>query len=250
MLDNEKEIEQTEAVQENTAPEVEAESQSLQTAPTPPQPDPKEANFRILREKAAKADRLERELEEARRVMYAREMPVKQQEPEEDLEFTLGADDLAEGKHLSKVSKKIKNLENQLRAYQQQTVAQTAEVRLKAEFRDIDKVVSKENLAMLAEMDPELAESIDANKNLYSKAKTAYKYIKQLGIYTEDLYETDRQVAQKNVLKPKPLSSIGAPQGDSPISRANSFATELTAERKAQLWKEMNDCAGRRGSTN
>jgi hypothetical protein len=247
MIDNEKELE---VVQEEPTPEVEADTQSLQTAPTPPQPDPKEANFRILREKAAKADRLERELEETRRALYTRDTPAKQPEPEEDLDFTLGADDLAEGKHLSKVSKKIKKLEDQLRAYQQQTVAQTAEVRLKAEFRDIDKVVSKENLAMLAEMDPELAESIDANKNLYSKAKTAYKYIKQLGIYTEDVYEADRQVAQKNAIKPKPLSSIGAQTGDSPISRANSFATELTSERKAQLWKEMNECAGRRGSTN
>ena len=56
-----------------------------------------------------------------------------------------------------------------------------------------------------------------------------------------DNYKTDRELAQKNASKPKPLASVSPQQGDSPLSRANAFANGLTNELKAQLRKEMEE---------
>ena len=60
-----------------------------------------------------------------------------------------------------------------------------------------------------------------------------------MGIYREDNYSKDRDKAQSNASKPKPLASVSPQQGDSPLSRANAFANGLTDELKSQLRKEM-----------
>jgi hypothetical protein len=50
----------------------------------------------------------------------------------------------------------------------------------------------------------------------------------------------DKERAERNLAKPRPLASVAASQGnDSPLQRANAFANGLTEELKAQLHKEM-----------
>lgn len=196
-------------------------------------------SWKILREKAEKA---ERERDEA--IRYIKEMQNRNQETpasvEEEDQTVLEEDALVEGKHLKKVNKHIKNLENQLKQYQQQTALSATEVKLKSQYPDFDSVVSKENLENLRYAYPEIANTINSSTDLYSKAVSAYTMIKKLGISQADSFQEERALVQKNSVKPKPLASVSPQQGDSPLSKANAFASgKLTDELKKQLYKEM-----------
>lgn len=230
--------EQQEAPTQEAVPE---EQDPVQEQPQQPAEQKKTApveSWKILREKAERAEQRARELEEA----LLKAQSSKSEAPEEDLNFSVEEDALVEGKHLSKVDKKIKKLENQLRQYEQQTAATITETKLKSQFPDFDSVVSSENLANLRAAYPELVSSLNANPDLYSKAVSAYTMIKQLGISQQpDNFQQEKAIAQKNAAKPKPLASISPQQGDSPLSRANAFANGLTPELQKQLWKEMNE---------
>ncbi len=194
-------------------------------------------NHRRLREKA---ERAERERDEANRKLQELEARAAQSSQVDDEEIRLSPDDLAEGKHISKVTQKIKRLENELKQYRQQSSVDSAEARLKAQYVDFDKVVSRENIEALRESYPELATSIHSTPDIYARAVSAYTMIKKMGIYQDtQQYDADRELAQRNAAKPKPTASISPQQGDSPLSKANAFANGLTKELKAQLIKEM-----------
>lgn len=203
-----------------------------------------ETNMRALREKA---ERVARERDEMRARLEQYEALQKleaiknHQQQEEDLSVNLGADELAEGKHLTKVQKQTKKQYEQLANQQQQLQSLIVELKLKSEYPDIEKVVNEDTLAMLKEQEPEIAASLAANPDYYKKAKAAYKMIKNLGLYTEDNSAAERELVQKNAAKPRPLSSISPQTAESPLSRANAFAQGLTPELKRQLNKEMED---------
>ena len=241
-LNNEVVVEQIVVEQPEVEQQVEAASNE-QTTPTPEQVQEKEVstakNMRALREKS---ERIERERDAALRQLKEIEaQKTMAQAPVEDDEINIGPDDLAEGKHLSKVSRKIKKLEEQIKGYQQQTTAVSIEAKLKSAYPDFDTVVSKDNIDTLKDSYPEIAQSLSESQDMYSKAVSAYTLIKKLGIHVEDLYSADRAMAQKNATKPKPLASVAPQQGDSPLSRANAFANGLTEELKVQLRKEMEE---------
>jgi hypothetical protein len=197
-------------------------------------------NFRSLRQ--AK-EQIERERDEALRIAQEMQLRLQNQtQPnvsKEDDDIHLNPDDIAEGKHLSKVAQKIKRLEDQLKGYQQQSNEVVIESRLKNECPDFDKVVSRDNIEHLKLAYPELLQSLQSTQDLYTKGKSAYTLIKKLGIYQEDTFMNERAKAQQNSLKPKPLASVTGQQSDSPLTKANAFAGGLTDELKAQLVKEM-----------
>lgn len=206
--------------------------------PEAPKENDASRNLRALREKS---ERIERERDEAIRRLQEMEAVRAPQAPQEDEDFHLAPDELAEGKHLSKVDKKIKKLEEQLRQYQQQSTTTNVETKLRTQYSDFDKVVSRENIDSLREQYPELAATINSSPDLYNKASSAYTMIKKLGIYQDDMYKADVARAQKNAAKPRTVTSISPQQGDSPLTRANAFANGLTEELSKQLRKEMND---------
>jgi hypothetical protein len=196
---------------------VEPTTETQPEVPVAPKESDADRNFRTLREKT---ERIQRERDDA----LAR---IKQYEQQPQPDLSLKPDELAEGKHIHNVSAKINALETQL-----------AEARLRSQYPDIDKVVSPENLALLKERYPEIAQTLSADKNFYSQASSAYTILKNLGLHQDaSLYDKERSVAQNNAAKPRPLTSIG--QGDSPLSRANAFADGLTDDLKKQLHKEM-----------
>lgn len=229
-------------VMETLSQEQQPTVDNQETVETPPaQPaveTDKEKNLRLLREKA---NRVERERDEALRRLQEIEARSAQAAPQpEDDDVHIGPDELAEGKHLSKVVKKIRKLEEELKGYRQQASVDTTEARLKAQYPDFDKIVNKDNVEMLREMYPEIAQTIHTSPDLYSRAASAYTIIKKLGINQDsDAYEAEKAAAQKNAYKPKPTASIAPQQGESPLSRANAFANGLTPELKDQLLKEM-----------
>lgn len=211
------------------------------------QPSGPRESWKALREKALAAEKRAQELEAALLAAQSQKNPTAQEEDEEEIsEVAVDADALVEGKHLSKVNKHIKKLEQQLKQYQQQTALSATEIRLKSQYPDFDKVVSRDNLESLRLAYPEIAQSLNANPDLYGKAVSAYTMIKKLGIGEEDPYVEEKAIIQRNALKPKPLASINPQQGDSPLSKANAFANgKLTDELKAQMLKEMNEYRNR-----
>lgn len=246
---------------QDAAPEVETDGNQLTVeqeqveeileTPTSKKFKPIENNIKELREKAeraqSEAERIKRERDEM--AAYIQQMRAQQEQPhihddeiEEDYSINLKDDDLVEGKEIAKLVKKINNLESKLKKSQQQSSQMSVETRLKMQYPDIEKVLSQENLMRLKNEEPELAYTISMNPDLYSQSVTAYKQIKKLGIVQDQPiqnYETEKQIIQKNISKPRPVVSINAQQGDSPLSRANAFANGLTEDLKKQLQREM-----------
>lgn len=214
-------------VQTNNAPQEATQTESAQAK-----------NFRQLREKA---ERAERERDELVRLLKEQQQ-AKQVQPQDDDEIRLAPDDLAEGKHLTKIEKKYKKLEEQFKQYQAQTAEAVVEAKIKAQYPDFDKIVSRENIEALRGSYPELAQTLNASSDLYSKAVSAYTLIKKLGIVQEDLYQADRERAIKNAAKPKPSAAVAPQTGNSPLAKANAFAGgEFTKELQEQMFKEMNE---------
>jgi len=224
----------------DNTPEENLQQETKISEPTQPVKPSKEDNLKILRERS---ERLERERDEAVRV--AQDLQSKMQpktiEPEEDLNVNLNPDDFVEGKHLSKVDKKIRKLEEQVKQYQQKATEISLEAQLRTQYPDFDKVVTKENIDALRLSDPDIADAIYYTPDIYKKASLAYKMIKKLNIGQEDVYSKDREIAQRNAAKPKPVNIVSPQQGESPLSKANAFADGLTDELKLQLRKEMEN---------
>jgi len=206
-------------------------------------------NFREMRE--AKA-RVERERDEAMRRLAELEARVsKPAAPvEEDDEIRIGDDDLAEGKHLSKMARQVKRLRDEVKKQKEQTEEQRVEAYIKNKYPDFDTVVSPDNVATLRAAYPELAYTLSQTKDLYAQAASAYTLMKKFGIHQDQPSSAlavlnDKDKVAKNMAKPRPLTSVSPQQGDSPLSRANAFAEGLTPELSKQLLKEMN--AARKG---
>lgn len=233
---DENNIQNEEVVHETQTNEESAQTQP-QTQNSNPRAEQEARNFAALREKA---NRAERERDEALRLV--REMESKRQQPlEEDYDISLGDDEIAEGKHLSKVQKKIKAIESQLKKYQQESAMTAVESRIRSNYPDFDSVVSKDNLTSLQNSYPELAQTLLTSTDQYSQAASAYTLIKKLGIDNQGSYEMDKQRVQQNANKPKPLASIASQQGQGALSQANAFANGLTKDLKDQLIKEMQE---------
>jgi hypothetical protein len=191
------------------------------------------AALRIAREKAERErDELAQKLQE----MLLRQQTISTKSEES----SLNPDDLVEWKY---VSKEIKQLRDEIRSYQQASTDSAIENRLKAQYPDFDKIVTKENIEILRAEYPELAETIATSPNLYSKGSSAYTLIKKLGIAIEDPLQVqqDAERIKINNTKPRSTASISPQRGESPLSKANAFAQGLTDDLKKQLYKEMQE---------
>ena len=253
------------AVPDYVPEEVEAEMQEESVETEQPLQDsnsPKqqkslsaESNLRVLREardaEKVRADKIERERDELMRMWQQAQTSNQPKKPEPIPEPDRYADiedgSLIEARHVKQLSREMREMKAELNGYKQQSAKDIAEARLQAQYPDIEKVISPENIAALVKADPDLAEMIANTGDFYKQTAKAYKYIKQLGIYQDAQaaqpapLNTDHLRALKNVAKPRPLASVNPQQGDSPLSKANAFANgEFTAEIREQSRKEMN----------
>lgn len=180
----------------------------------------------LIRLREAK-ERAEREKAELQAQLEAYRNQTKQEEtPEEFLDDT------------ERLQKEVDTVKKQLESYQKQQAMSADESRLKSIYSDFDQVVNNDTIAKLREVDPETAETIATSQaSLYARGAAAYKRIKELNL--DDRYAKDRQKAQENVNKPRPMNSVAPQTGDGPLSMANAFANGLTPELKKQLWAEM-----------
>jgi len=248
-----------EYVEDTQEPEEtdEMEAEIAQPQPKSPVESKDRANARI-RELAERNKKIEQERDDLIRMnMFMQQQqqqmqqPVKQPEPqyiEPELEdFDLEDDALVEGKALRKMHENMKAMSKQLKHYQQQTLESQAkaaesitEAKIKATYPDFDSVVSTENINAFKAQYPELANTLYANTDLYSKAVSTYTLIKQFGIHKSPTIDNDRIRAIKNANKPRPLTSVNPQQGDTPLSTVNALANgEFTAEDSKRLYREM-----------
>lgn len=202
------------------------------------QQEQESGNARNIRELREKKEQLERERDAYYQRLQEIEAAQKQKQSQETAsqEDNLGPDDLVEWRH---VQKHLKELREELNSYKQQTSTSTAEARLRTEYPDLDAIVNQRNLQELSKSYPELAQTLNSTSDFYTKAKSAYTLIKRLGIATSEQYEKDKQRAEDNAQKPRPLSSVNPQEGDSPLSHANAFAEGLTDDLRKKLWQEM-----------
>lgn len=170
------------------------------------------------------AANLRRQLEQAQR---ERDAALKQLQDKND--GVLNDDDLAEGKHLNRVQREIKQLKEEL-----------VQTRIKAQYHDFDSVVNMDNLNILRDSYPELMATLQNSPDLYTQASSAYTLIKKLGIIPDQQDINNRVRVQQNTMKPRPASTVGPQQGESPLTKANAFAEGLTDDLKKQMNKEMN----------
>jgi hypothetical protein len=213
----------------------------------------KEENIRALREAKIRAERerdqLMREREEYQRYLAYQQQMQQQMQPQEDYNINIAADDIAEGKHLHKINKRLQKMEQdyqqRLQVYEQQAAALAVESRLRVQFPDIDKVINAENIAYLREHEPEFAMSLNANQDLYSKSVAAYKIIKKLGLHAEPEDLQAQAQYYQNVRKPLPSNAISVQQKTSPISQASAYGAGLTKEMKAQARRELAEILGK-----
>lgn len=232
-------IDSIDVIEQGSDQATQQEAPPAQLVEHQPQPQGYQAkNFAELRDAR---ERAERERDELRYRLQQIEMSKNQESIKEDFNITGNDDDLVEVKHLKAIAKRQKEFESQVKQYQQQYTQMTAEARLKSSYSDLEKVVTEDNIRKLKDQDPDLVASLQCNPDTYSRYSAAYKAIKRLGIYQEDSFEQDKQKAQYNANKPRPLTSVSPQQGQGPLSRVNAFANGLTPELKAQLIKEMQD---------
>ena len=220
-------------------------SEQPQVQEVKPQRKTPEQSFSELREKA---DRMARERDEYAQRLYEYERTLKQtQQPQEQTEpdLNINPDDLVEGKHLKSVYKEVNQLKKQLDQSRREAMLANAEARIKSQYHDFDKVVSQDNLKLLAYTYPELAHTINSSNDLYNQAVSAYMMIKQTGIYKEQSYDMEKRRAQENAMKPRLSPAGNAIDSESALSKAHALSGDLTPELKKQLMKEMVESRGK-----
>lgn len=122
-----------------------------------------------------------------------------------------------------------------------QREASTVEERLVSKFSDFSDVVSRENIELLKQTEPELAESLGVyNGDPLKQGVAAYKLIKRLGIGQEEKNSMEKKKAIENSQKPM---SVNAVTKQSALGNAHLFENGLTKELKASLWNEMKQAA-------
>ena len=219
-------FDENEVIQQEPEETTEQQEQ-VQAAPAP------QESFRQLREKL---ERAERERDDLARFVAAGQSQQKPQ-PDEDDDPT-SEDSIVEYRQLKKYKKELKSVQQQLE--QQRLVAEQSvvEAKLRRKYDDLDQVLSEDNIKSLRALDPDTADAISRTSDYYTKMLLAYKAIKETVPFDEGPIQ-DKVVAQRNAVKPRPLTSISAQQGETPMSRANAFSQGLTDDLKAQLHKEM-----------
>jgi hypothetical protein len=205
----------------------------------------KDASIRAMRELK---ERAEWERDQAFKLLkenrdFLTSYPQQQKQPTPEPEEILDDGDVVQAKHvkkiLSPVLQELRAVKEELNNYRKQTAVSTDELRLKATYPDFDKVVTMDNVKHFAAAYPELAKSIDAGTDVYAKGSSVYTLIKQFGIGQEQQINNQQELIQKNLSKPRPISSVSPQTGSSPLTRANPFANGMTKELEDALRAEM-----------
>jgi len=206
--------------------------------------------------KKSKEDDQDRNWKEARRKMQELERKAREQEEliqrlsvpknavEEDELDKLGDEDIVTKAQARKLAAKM--AEEIAQKVIKQREASTVDERLQIKYPDFAQVVTKENIELLKETEPELAESLGYNPDPYKQGIAVYKLLKKAGIGIDEMKaqapSKEKEKAIQNSQKPV---SVNAVTKQSAIGNAHLFENGLTPELKKTLWKEMQEASKR-----
>lgn len=155
--------------------------------------------------------------------------------PEEDEFAKLAEDDILTLAQARKLAAKMarQTAETVLR----ERDALTVDDRLQAKFPDFRSTVTRENIEILKETKPRLAESLlKFADDPFQQSELAYEYIKAYVPQRDESMTKDKRKAEVNSKKPLSVQAVGK---QSAIGQAHQFENGLTPELKSQMWKEM-----------
>lgn len=231
---------QEEVVQQELPEDEQQEEVIDQIEEETPKPKTAEYNFAELRRQKEAAERRaqasERQIEEMLQIMKNQQPQQQKKEGEEEV---LLDDDLPTVKHVKKrISKESKALKSEVDTLK----SQLQEMRFKAEYPDLDEVLSEENIELLKREKPKVAKILSTMPDgSPEQIALAYDYIKSM-VPRKQEPKIEKQLAQANLKKPASVQSITK---KSPIGNVAAFENGLTKELKSQLWAEMQDAMKR-----
>lgn len=190
----------------------------------------------------AEARRNMQELGVQNRDLQAQLTKIQQQQAppvEEDEIDKMGDGDIVTKAQAKKLAEKMaRQIANDV--IRQREIA-TVDERLQLKFSDFADVVTKENIEILKQTEPELAMSLYHNPDPFAQGVAAYKLIKRVGVGESKDLSAEKAKALKNSQKPISVNTVT--KGSSALGNAHIFENGLTPELKAQLWKEMQQAA-------
>ena len=229
------------SVEEAVAPPVEEAKQDDQKEEVQPNPEPKRESDQEYNWKEARREReslrqrnleLEQELNRIKTNATA----------EEDIISQLADDDIITVKQHKQMSARI--AQQVAEEVVRQREAATLEERIKLKFPDFDNVVSKENIEIFKQNEPELAASLQAlSHDPYKQATAAYKLLKKQGMGLSAEVAKNKNRAEENSKKPVSVQSVT--KQASIVGNASMFENGLTPELRKKLWQEMQESAKR-----
>ena len=223
---------EAELVEEVVQPEESTDSQE-QVQETPEQRKARndaEYNWAEMRKQMRQKDLEIAELRDQFSSINKKQLP-----PEEDEFAKLAEDDILTVAQAKKLATKLarQTAETVLK----ERDASMVDERMLARFPDYKSTLTAENIQILNELKPDVAESLTLLKDdPFRQAKLAYEYIKAFVPQRDVPMSKDKKKAEENSKKPLSVQSIGK---QSAIGQAHQFENGLTPDLKAQLWKEM-----------
>lgn len=191
-----------------------------------------EYNWAEMRRQMREKDR---EIEELRTQFTS--ISKKQPEAQEDDLARLAEDDILTVAQAKKLATKLAR--DTATALLKERDASTVDERIQQKYPDFKSTVTRENIELLKELKPRLAESLlKFADDPYQQSELAYEYVKAYVPQKETGMSKEKQKALENTKKPVSVQSVGK---QSPIGQVHQFENGLTPELKNQLWKEMQE---------
>jgi hypothetical protein len=229
-------VDENTSVEEAVAQPLETEQQDvLQEEPKQPQESLISDQEHNWREARRKMQELERRAEEQQELIARLQNQTTNNQEEDDL-AKLSDDDIITAKQARSLAQKMARevAEDAIRERENAT----AEERLKVKYPDYDDVVTKENIDLLKQQDPELAMSLyGLAHDPFNQAVAAYKMLKKTGIGDMARNQPQKAKVLENSRKPVSVQSVTK---SSAIGNAAQFGA-MTPELRRQLQKEMED---------
>lgn len=229
---SEQEIEGVETEQvEASAPAAEAEQvqEQAETAQEKKRRNDVEYNWAESRRKMQELERQNREMQD-----QLQRLQPKAESPEVDELDKLADDDIVTKGQAKKMAAKM------AREIAQEVIKQrenaTVDERLQNKYADFADVVTRDNIELLKQTEPELAMSLAHISDPFTQGVAAYKLLKKSGIGEEVKQPKEKQKAVTNSQKPVSVNTVTK---QSAIGNAHMFENGLTPELKKQLWSEM-----------
>lgn len=219
--------------------EVAAQDQEVSEHPQQNVESEQERNWREMRKTMERLQQRNMELEAERRVRE--EMAQRQTQPQE--EFNLSKEDWVTGADVEKYTQTLvqKQIQDGVQRALKEHEDSQFETRLKSTYSDYETVVSPEAIENLKMSDPEFVALLQGSgASKFEKGAALYKYLKKQAPSARA--QDNKQRFEENQKKPRSIHEVS----NHDVSGGDALNGRLTPDLKAQLWKEMQECASRR----